>query len=152
MGAWIALLACVSTTLGEATSLVACGDSPGCTELRTQMYANREVWDACDPSQGSTACVAIAGNPKDCTGVLACDFAVTPGHRKDAELATYTIAQQSQGCYQCELPGCIQGDMPYCDPATHRCILIRGLLSPADAGTQAATEPGVTPSADAHSE
>jgi len=82
----------ISAPLSAATVASGCGESAGCSQLRTQTYADKEGWDACDPAQGASACLKIPGNPRDCTGVLTCDFAVNPIHRKEAELATYTIA------------------------------------------------------------
>src|SRR5947199_5647333 len=76
----------------------ACGESDGCKALRDQTYANKRVWDACepDPFNPFKDCIKVAGNPKDCSGVLTCDFAVNARYRDVAELAVYKIGEQSQ--------------------------------------------------------
>ena len=69
-------------------------------------------------SDPNDQCIFIPGNPKDCTGVLTCEFAVNRKYRADAELAVYTIGEQSQGCYLCAIPECISGELGYCEPVS----------------------------------
>jgi hypothetical protein len=119
------------TYLGVATSTTACGEGPGCDSLRNSTYTSLQTWQACDP-QDPTSCIYQPGNPKDCTGVLSCDFAVNPIHRAEAEEAVQTIGQKSQSCYLCATPNCIQGSIPWCEPVSRRCMLVTQLL---DGGT-----------------
>src|SRR5205823_9160794 len=72
--------------------------------------------------------IKVAGNPKDCSGVLTCDFAVNARYRDVAELAVYKIGEQSQGCHLCATPNCIGGDLAYCEPISKRCIPIANLI------------------------
>jgi hypothetical protein len=111
-----------------AVTLSACGESGGCTKLRNDLYATKQVWGACDPAEGVFACIKVAGNGRDCTGVLSCDFAVNPVHRMDAEQAVLTVGQRSQGCYLCAQPNCVSGDIAYCEPITRQCLLATELI------------------------
>ncbi len=129
IGFWLVMTGLVVTAaFGSSASLTACGESGGCTKLRNDTYATKEIWDACDPAQGPAACIKVPGNSKDCTGVLTCDFAVNPHYRAEAEQATYTIGERSQGCYLCAIPNCVAGELAYCEPISRRCIVITDLL------------------------
>jgi hypothetical protein len=112
---------------GMDATLSACGESGACSRLREDTYASKKVWDQCDPNQGVTACIKVFGNPKDCTGVLSCDFAVNPLHRAEAEQTVLVMGQQSQGCYLCATPNCAVGDIAYCEPMSRRCIIVTTL-------------------------
>jgi hypothetical protein len=127
-GALVTIVALVALpSFGTIASLNGCGESPACSRLRDTTYAQKETWDACDPA-APEPCVAVFGNPKDCTGVLACEFAVNPIHRAEAEMAVLTIGQQSQGCYLCAIPDCVMGAIPWCEPVSRRCMIITSLL------------------------
>ncbi len=130
-------------SFATVASLSACGESPTCSRLRDTTYANKETWDACDPD-APEPCVFVLGNPKDCTGVLACEFAVNPVHRAEAEMAVLTIGQQSQGCYLCAIPNCVMGDIPWCEPVSRRCMIITAL---SDGGVPLAAVEPPTPEA-----
>ena len=125
---WLVGGAVLLSIPAASVSLEACGESGSCTQLREQMYATKEVWDACDPTapNPNTQCIFVPGNPKDCTGVLTCEFAVNVKHRAEAEQAVYAIGEQSQGCYLCATPECITGSLGYCEPASRRCMLVSG--------------------------
>jgi hypothetical protein len=121
----------VSIPAGPA-ALEACGESGSCTQLRSTLYANKTVWDACDPTvtpDPNAQCIFVPGNPKDCTGVLSCEFAVNRKYRAEAEMAVYTVGQQSQGCYLCAEPQCIAGTFGYCEPVSRRCIVVTGFTA-----------------------
>jgi hypothetical protein len=122
-------------SMGVVSSTTGCGEGGSCTQLRNTTYSNLQTWEACEP-QDPEACIPVAGNPKDCTGVLTCDFAVNPHYRTQAEQAVLTIGQQSQTCFLCAVPNC-GGGTPMCEPVSRRCILA-GLAAPSDAGTAAA--------------
>jgi len=107
---------------GAAGSLVACGESAGCTRLRDDTYAEKSTWSACDPSD-PLACIKVPGNPRDCTGVLACDFAINRHYQDEAARRVLTIAQDSLGCYLCAKPDCPAGDLAYCEPVSKHCII-----------------------------
>ena len=113
----------VWSPVASGISLTACGESGSCTRLRDDTNVAKATWDACNPSDPEP-CIEVYGNPKDCTGVLSCNFAVNPHHRAEAEQAVQTIAQQSQGCYLCAVPNCATGTGTECDAVTHRCVLI----------------------------
>lgn len=120
-----------SVPLASSTSLEACGESGSCTQLRETMYASKATWDACDPTiqNPNAQCIFVPGNPNDCTGVLTCEFAVNRKFRAEAEMAVYTIGQQSQGCYRCAIPECIAGELGYCEPVSRRCIVVTNFTS-----------------------
>jgi hypothetical protein len=134
-----------------ATSVTACGESGACTNLRETEYANLVTWQACDPA-GIDQCIIEPGNPKDCTGVLSCNFAVNPKFRAEAEQAVYTSGQASQGCYLCAVPNCIAAEEGICEPVSRRCIAVSGttdgglLFAGEDGGS---TSTGTPPSGDA---
>jgi hypothetical protein len=123
---WILGSAMLVSIPAASTSIEACGESGACTQLRSETYANKAIWDACDPTipNPNDQCIFIPGNPKDCTGVLTCEFAVNRKYRADAELAVYNIGQQSQGCYLCAVPDCIAASFGYCEPVSRRCIVV----------------------------
>jgi len=97
--------------------------------LRQNEYANLETWQACDPAGAAGQCIVEAGNPKDCTGVLSCNFAINAKFRAEAEMAVYTSGQQSQGCYLCATPSCIAAEEGICEPISRRCIGVSGTTS-----------------------
>jgi hypothetical protein len=128
-----------ASSLGTSVSLTACGESASCSKLRNDTYATKETWDACNPDD-QEPCIKVFGNPKDCTGVLACDFAVNPHHRAEAEQSVLTIAEQSQGCYLCAIPNCVGGEQTWCEPVSRRCILVTTLT---DGGATSADQPPI---------
>ncbi len=126
-----------AASLGTGVPLTGCGESASCAKLRSDNYALKETWDACDPGDAEP-CIKVLGNPKDCTGVLACDFAVNPHHRAEAEQTVLTVGEQSQGCFLCAIPNCAGGDLTWCEPVSRRCILVTAL---SDAGPSVADQP-----------
>jgi hypothetical protein len=125
---WVLVIFFVMVTFGATAEMTACGESAGCSRLRSTMYDQKLVWGACDPAD-PFACIKVAGNTLDCTGVLACDFAVAPKFREAAEQAVLTIGEQSQGCYLCAKPGCVSGDTAYCEAVTRQCLLATSTLT-----------------------
>jgi hypothetical protein len=146
---WVVGGGALMTIPAASVSIEACGESGSCTQLRSTMYQNKEVWDACDPTvqNPNDQCIFIPGNPKDCTGVLTCEFAVNRKYRADAEMAVYTIGQQSQGCYLCAVPECISGELGYCEPVSRRCILVTG-FTPSGLPIGGLLDAGTTPTGD----
>jgi hypothetical protein len=110
------------TQVGVAAS-TGCGDSGGCMSVRDSTYALLETWEACDP-QKVDACIIEPGNPKDCTGVLTCEFAVNPLYRSQAEQTMLIMGEESRGCGLCAVPNCLTGTAAYCEPASRRCLII----------------------------
>lgn len=156
---WLAGGVVLLTIPAASTTIEACGESGACEQLRQTEYANLSTWQDCDPDAVPTQCLQIAGNPKDCTGVLACDFAVNAAHRADAEWAVLVSGQQSQGCYLCAVPNCIGGDLAYCEPISHRCDLAAAFVdggvitgTPEDSGRPAPVDTGSPTPLDAASE
>ncbi len=132
IGTWLAVggvLVAASST--AATSMSACGESGACTNLRENTYAELEAWQACEPGGPADQCLPESGNPKDCTGVLACDFAINPKFRAQAEQRVYSIGEASQGCYLCAVPNCTTVNIAICEPISRRCI---GVTSVTDGG------------------
>jgi hypothetical protein len=157
-GAWGLLGGALAIgAFGTTASLSACGDSASCTRLRNDTNATKQIWGACDPD-AIEPCIKVFGNVKDCTGVLSCDFAVNPVYREQAEQAVQTIAGESQGCYQCATPNCVEGDYVWCEPITRQCLVVTGFSDggilqgtqpPVDAGPPEAIESGPTSPPDA---
>lgn len=100
---------------GFATT-VACGDSDGCKQTRTTVYNELVAWEACDPTK-ENQCIVEPGNPKDCTGVLSCPFAINAANRTIAELTMLEMPEQSTGCYICGVPNCASSAIALCQPA-----------------------------------
>jgi hypothetical protein len=143
------------TAISGTASLTACGDSGSCTKVRDDMFAQKKVWAACDPNDPNdpAPCIKVFGNPRDCSGVLSCDFAVHRKYRLDAEQAVLTIANQTQGCYLCATPNCVTGDLATCEPISKQCIIVSQLLTPSDASaTIDVAIPGLLPPPDAGSD
>jgi len=126
LGASFPLLAFL-VPAGAATTTAGCGDSDGCKTLRQAVYNELVTWEECDPTDPN-ACIVESGNPKDCTGVLACTFAINPKFRTQAELTVLEIPEQSTGCYLCATPACQGGTTATCEVVTGvpggRCMLI----------------------------
>ena len=136
---WIAIGGLVAvSSFGTGLSLTACGESASCAKLRNDTYAIKQTWAACDPND-PYPCIKVLGNPRDCTGVLACDFAVNPHHRIEAEQTVLTIAEHSQGCYLCAIPGCVSGDLTWCEPVSRQCQVVTRLIG--DSGAAVADQP-----------
>ncbi|MGO8992735.1 MAG: hypothetical protein ACLQVI_05370 [Polyangiaceae bacterium] len=145
---WLACGAVLLTIPAASSSIEACGESGACSQLRTNTFADLQTWSACDPSLPDSQCIFVAGNPKDCTGILSCEFAVNVKYRETAELAVATIGEQSQGCYLCAIPDCISPGLAICEPVSRECIAVTAVE---DAGTVTVPVPvvpvdsGVTP-------
>jgi hypothetical protein len=120
-----------------STSLEACGESGACSQLRQDTFADKQTWGACDPTLPSPndQCIFVAGNSKDCTGILNCEFAVNRKYRQAAELAVASIGVQSQGCYTCTVPNCITAGLPFCEPVSRECIVVSAITSSGPVGT-----------------
>jgi hypothetical protein len=153
---WLAGGVVLLSIPAASTTLEACGESGACEQLRQTEYANLSAWQNCDPEAVPSQCLPIAGNAKDCTGVLACDFAVNATHRADAEWAVLVSGQQSQGCYLCATPNCVGGNIAYCEPTSHRCDLATAILdggvitvSPEDSGAPSTSHDSGSPPVDA---
>jgi hypothetical protein len=132
-GAPLSLLAfLVLFTQAGVTATTGCGDSGGCISVRDSTYASLETWETCDPEKVDT-CIIEPGNPKDCTGVLTCEFAINPLYRAQAEQQMLIMGEQSRGCGLCAVPNCLSGTVAYCEPVSHKCLIIETAES--DAGT-----------------
>ena len=68
-------------------------------------------------------CVRIAGRGRDCTGVLACAFAVRADHAAEAETRARDLAEDSRGHGVCAQAFCDDADEAICDVAIGRCVL-----------------------------
>jgi hypothetical protein len=110
------------------TATSGCGDADSCASTRASTYNALEIWQACTPGDVN-ACIIEPGNPKDCTGVLTCEFAVNPRYRAAAEEAMLSIGEQSRGCYQCSIPNCLSGSTAYCEPVSKRCLVLGDVVT-----------------------
>jgi hypothetical protein len=133
---WLSLVTAVlAAALGSTASLTACGDSSQCTKTRNQMFAKKQQWGACDPNDPEP-CIKVPGNTHDCSGALFCDFAVNPAHRIEAEQTVLTIGNETQGCYLCAEPNCVQGDLVVCEPVSRQCIVVTSIVDAGGGPTQ----------------
>jgi len=103
-----------------ALALSQCGDKARCDQLRDDTYEKRRAWAQCDSDDD---CFPLAGNPRDCTGVLSCPFAVNRRFREDAERLTLTIGEDSVDCHVCAVPNCNGSSEAHCDPFSHQCLM-----------------------------
>ncbi|HEY2513911.1 MAG TPA: hypothetical protein VGI39_23750 [Polyangiaceae bacterium] len=149
---WLVAGVLVAGTSGTAATLSACGDAPSCGSLRDQEYQDLLTWQACDPTaEPATQCTIFPGNPKDCTGVFACEsMAINPHFRTDFERAVLNAANGSKGCYTCNSPSCLSGSIAYCEPISRRCEVVTAFIGPdasSDSGAPTPT-PNPTPTDD----
>ena len=128
---WLLGVGMLLSIPAASTSIEACGESGACSQLRQTTYADKLAWGACDPTlpNPNAQCIFVAGNPKDCTGVLTCEFAVNAKYRELAEMAVESIGEQSQGCYLCAVPNCITAGDPYCEPVSRECLVVSGFTA-----------------------
>jgi hypothetical protein len=133
-GAAFPIIAFVVQAGATASVTEGCGDSGSCMSLRQTTFTQLQAWEECVPGDDA-ACILEPGNPKDCTGVLTCPFAINAEHRAAAEQTMLVIGEQSTGCYQCAVPSCFTGNTAYCEPISKRCLIIQTGLAGDDAGT-----------------
>lgn len=96
--------------------------------IRQTTFNELQLWEECDPT-APDPCILEPGNPKDCTGVLACPFAINAKYRTAAEAEQLVMGEQSKGCYQCSIPNCFSGTTGYCEPISKRCLLVQSVTS-----------------------
>jgi hypothetical protein len=101
-------------------ALADCADGANCEVLRQNLYDQRKAWAACEVDAD---CIVLPGNGRDCTGVLACPFAVNRASRDDAELRMLGIGSESLKCHLCATPNCADGVTASCDRLSHRCLI-----------------------------
>jgi len=111
-----------------ALALSRCGDKGRCDQLRNDTYEKRRAWAQCVVDED---CFSLAGNPRDCTGVLTCPFAVNWRYREEAERVMLTIGEDSVDCHTCAVPNCSASGEVHCEPLSHQCLLFELL----DGGT-----------------
>src|SRR5882724_3725114 len=117
-----------------ALALSQCGDKAHCEQLRNDTYEQWGAWAQCTSDED---CFPLAGNPRDCTGVLSCPFAVNRKYRVDAERRQLTIGEDSVDCHVCAVPNCNGSLQPHCEPLTHQCLMIEVLDAGATFGPPA---------------
>jgi hypothetical protein len=105
--------------------LAHCADKRNCDELRQELFLQKRAWAACE---SDFDCVLVGGNPKDCTGVLACPFAVNRANRDTAERQVLSAGDDSVMCHLCAVPTCVSGDIPVCEPSTRRCLVVTSIV------------------------
>lgn len=107
-----------------ALPLVQC-DVSRCEKLRDELQAQKISWGECETSAD---CIKVFGSRKDCTGIMSCDFAVNRRYRQDAERRVASLPEESIDCIECQSPNCVRGDIGWCEPVTHQCIVITELV------------------------
>ena len=101
--------------------VVQCGDKGRCDRLRDETYQKRRTWAQCTDDSD---CFPLPGNQKDCTGVLACPFAVNRRYREDAERLMLSIAEDSVDCHTCASPNCNVSMFSHCEPLSHQGVTV----------------------------
>ncbi len=134
----------VVTVVSGTVGLTACGDSASCTKTRNDTFAKLQNWQSCNP-EDVAPCIKVAGNPRDCSGVLSCDFAVNLGSRVEAEQTVLTIGNETQGCYLCATPNCVAGDLAICEPFSRKCIIVSGIVDAGGPGMTATIDVAIPP-------
>lgn len=107
-----------------ALPLLQC-DVSHCEKMRDELSALKDKWGECETSLD---CIKVFGNDKDCTGILSCDFAVNRSYRQEAERRIASLPEETVDCIECQPPNCVSGELSYCEPVTHRCIVITDLV------------------------
>jgi hypothetical protein len=102
-----------------ALTLAQCGDKARCEQLRDETYAKRHAWAECVSDDD---CFTMPGNPRDCTGVLSCPFAVNIRHREEADRLSLTIGEDSVDCHVCAVPNCATSSRANCEMTSHQCV------------------------------
>ncbi len=124
-------MAVVLLSLGGAVA--SCQDASRCSALRDKTYSDKRIWEGCDPALGNAQCIKIGGQPTDCTGVLACAFAVNRNFRDVAEKSVIDIVADDAVCeYACSKPTCIEGEVAVCEATSRRCLLVSSTLANGD--------------------
>jgi hypothetical protein len=110
-----------------------CGDRAKCDRLRDETYQKRRTWAQC---MRDTDCFPMPGNPKDCTGVLSCPFAVNRIYREDAERLMLSIGEDSVDCHTCATPNCNTAEFPICEEVSHQCLVVERIVDGGSGGYQ----------------
>jgi hypothetical protein len=98
-----------------------------CESLRDDLTREKLEWQRCARDED---CIIVGGNLKDCTGVLACNFAVNRDRRIEAERRVVSLPEDTVDCMQCSPPNCVDGELAICEPVTQRCIVVTDLVEP----------------------
>jgi uncharacterized membrane protein YgcG len=106
-------------------------NNANCEHLRDELFAKKTTWQECVRDED---CIKVGGNGKDCTGILSCDFAVNRVYRDAAERRVASLPQESVDCTECSTPNCVAGDIAMCEPVTHQCIIVTGILDDGTGG------------------
>jgi hypothetical protein len=101
-----------------------------CEDLRDDLFALRRSWQTC---QQHSDCILVGGNPADCTGILSCNLAVNRGKRLEAQRRIASLPEETLDCMECQSPNCERGNLTYCEPVTHLCIVVTEIVD-LDAG------------------
>jgi hypothetical protein len=111
-------------------------NSAECESLRDELTTLKDSWTRCDTDWD---CIKFFGNPGDCTGILACNFAGNRASRLEAERRIASLPEETTDCTGCNSPNCVSGDIAWCEPVSKRCMLITGFL---DGGTETQNNAG----------
>lgn len=101
-------------------------DNADCEKLRDDLYTDRLKWEGCDQDED---CELVGGNTSDCTGIFSCNLGVNSRYVKDAVRRIASLPEESVDCHKCGSPNCPEGNIVVCDPAYHRCIVVKELVN-----------------------
>jgi len=118
---------------GVAASFTSSCNSAHCEDLRDELFALKQKWQACS---ADTDCILVGGNVKDCTGILSCNTAVNRMYRQEADRRIASLPEETVDCMVCKSPNCEEGMIVVCEPVTKACIIVTKVLEPPDAGEE----------------
>lgn len=96
-----------------------------CDRLREDLLEEKNSWNECTRHE---ECILVGGNSQDCTGVMACNFAVHREHRLAAERRVLQLPEDTVDCLVCASPNCESGDIPFCEPVSGRCMIVTEII------------------------
>lgn len=96
-----------------------------CEALRDELYLAKLEWEAC---KTHADCMLIGGNTKDCTGVFSCNLAINRSRRQEAERRILSLPEETADCIECASPNCPEGEIAFCEPVSHRCLIVKEIL------------------------
>ena len=114
----LALIALICLTLVQC-------NRQNCEDLRNELSQQKAEWAKCTRSE---ECIIVGGSESDCTGILACNFAVHRQHRLTAERVVASLPEDSVDCLVCGIPNCERGTVPYCEPISGRCMVVTDVI------------------------
>jgi hypothetical protein len=113
-----------ATVFLSGFALVNC-DNANCESMRDDLYALKLSWQDC---KSTDECQLVGGNGQDCTGIMSCNMAVNVKFVKEADRRIASLPEETVQCHKCGSPNCPEGELVYCEPHYHRCIVVKEFI------------------------